>query len=100
MADFQFRELGGALFRNDRATSEKHPSHRGSLTVNGVTYEVAAWVKEGKTGRFFSLQLTAPDGAAAPAPGQRTRTPGEYPRAQKQQGGPRRPLNTSDDIPF
>lgn len=99
MADFQFRELGGALFRNDRATSGKHPSHRGSLTVQGVTYEVAAWIKEGKTGRFFSLQLTAPEDMPAAA-GQRKRTPGEYPAPQNQRGGPRRRLNTSDDIPF
>ena len=35
--------------------SEKAPGYRGDIMLNGVVYEIAAWVKEGKNGKFFSL---------------------------------------------
>jgi uncharacterized protein (DUF736 family) len=102
MSGFQLKDMTGNLFRNDRATSPKHPSHRGTLLIDGKTYEVAAWIKEGARGRFFSLQVTAPKEGAAPvadgAP--RRRTPGEYPEPPKNKGGPRRPLSNREDIPF
>lgn len=61
MSGYQQRDLSGSLFRNDKATTDAHPTHTGSITVGGVTYRLAAWVKEGQKGKFFSLKLTPPD---------------------------------------
>lgn len=110
MSDFQQRDGTGQLFRNDKATSEKHPSHKGTFLLNGVTYEIAAWVKDGKRGRFFSLKVSEAGnrGAQDPAPSPssvssnpvRTRTPGELPMPPTGGRGPRRPVQDDDQIPF
>ncbi|CAB4157002.1 hypothetical protein UFOVP747_69 [uncultured Caudovirales phage] len=73
----------GALFRNDRKTEDRHPDHTGSITIDGKSYWLSAWVKTGKTGtRFFSLSVKPKD--AAPAQ-----------QAPKGGGNP-----LDDDIPF
>ena len=48
----------GALFRNDRKTNDRQPTHTGTLNVEGKEYWISAWVKEGKKGKFFSLDLS------------------------------------------
>lgn len=50
----------GALFKNTRATTEKHPTHTGSINVEGVEYWLSAWVRTKKNSdeKFFSLALT------------------------------------------
>lgn len=52
---YQPKEGSGSLFRNDKKGVENRPDYRGDLLLNGVLYEVAAWVKEGKKGKFMSL---------------------------------------------
>jgi hypothetical protein len=58
---FVQRDQSGSLFRNDKATSDKHPTHKGSALIDGAEFWVSAWVKDGKPGpdgkstRFFSL---------------------------------------------
>jgi len=48
----------GALFANDKRKTDKHPTHTGSLNVDGREYWLSAWVKESKGGkRFFSLAV-------------------------------------------
>ncbi len=48
----------GALFKNDRKETEKHPDMRGSLNVEGVDYWVSCWFKVSKKGnKFMSLAL-------------------------------------------
>jgi hypothetical protein len=51
----------GALFRNDKASSDKHPTHTGKINVEGRDYYLNAWVKEGKKGKFFSLSVKPVD---------------------------------------
>lgn len=51
----------GALFRNDRKTQDNHPTHTGSINVDGKDYWLSAWVKDGKSGKFFSLSVKAKD---------------------------------------
>lgn len=64
----------GALFKNDRRESEKHPEYTGSLTVNGVEYWLSAWVKQGKSGgKFFSLAVKPKDTPKKSAPRQSAR---------------------------
>ena len=50
----------GALFKNKRATTEKHPTHTGSATIDGVEYWVSAWVKTKRDSdeKFFSMAYT------------------------------------------
>jgi uncharacterized protein (DUF736 family) len=50
----------GAIFKNDKKVSANHPDYRGKVNVNGKEMEVALWVKEGKTGKFFSASFSEP----------------------------------------
>jgi uncharacterized protein (DUF736 family) len=53
----------GALFKNDKKESEKHPDYRGSINVDGTDFWLSAWIKESKKGgKFMSLSVTAKDG--------------------------------------
>ena len=50
----------GTLFKNDKK-SDKHPDYRGKiLDQNGKEWALAAWVKEGKKGKFLSLKMSEP----------------------------------------
>lgn len=56
MADYD-RTDRGALFKNDRKESERHPDYKGSINVGGAEYWLSAWIKEGKKGKFMSLSV-------------------------------------------
>lgn len=47
----------GALFKNDRKETNKHPDYTGSLTVNGEEFWLSAWLKKGNKGTFMSLAV-------------------------------------------
>lgn len=70
---YENREGFGALFKNENRTSERQPEYKGSFKgLDGVEYDVAAWVKEGKKGKFLSLKVShkreaAKERAGAPA---------------------------------
>ena len=51
---WEMKEGSGSLFKAEQK-SEKAPGYRGDIMLGGVVYEIAAWVKEGKNGKFFSL---------------------------------------------
>jgi hypothetical protein len=57
---FEHRPNSGTLFKNDRKTAEKQPDWKGQININGELYDIAAWVKEGKKGKFFSLSVSEP----------------------------------------
>jgi hypothetical protein len=54
---FEKRDMSGAIFKNDKATSDKAPGYTGYVLVNGIEYDLSAWLKEGKRGKFFSLSV-------------------------------------------
>lgn len=61
----------GALFKNDKKESDKHPDYRGNINVGGDEYWLSAWIKKSKSGlTYMSLSVKAKDekpAAAKPA---------------------------------
>jgi hypothetical protein len=52
----------GALWKNDKRTTEKHPQLRGSAEINGVEYWVSAWTSnEGGKKPLVSLSFQVKD---------------------------------------
>jgi len=51
----------GVLFKNERKTKDSQPGYTGSLNVDGVEFFLDAWVKEGKSGKFFSVSVKRKD---------------------------------------
>lgn len=49
----------GVLFKNDQGGNPKRPQYRGSLNVDGVEYNISAWIKEAKKdgSKFMSLSI-------------------------------------------
>lgn len=53
---FEQREGSGSLFKSDQKGNANAPGYRGDLLINGVLFELAAWVKTTQKGdKFFSL---------------------------------------------
>lgn len=61
---FEARINSGALFKNDKKTAAKHPDYQGNENVvcskcgEASSYRLAAWLKEGKKGKFLSLAVS------------------------------------------
>jgi hypothetical protein len=51
----------GAIFKNDKKTTDNHPDYTGKLDVDGAEYWVSAWIKTGKSGKFMSLSVKPRD---------------------------------------
>lgn len=50
----------GVLFKNE-SDNDKAPSYKGKINVDGKEYELAAWVRVGKSGqKFMSLKVQEP----------------------------------------
>ncbi len=61
MSDFKNDPGFGQLFKNKFKNAENQPTHKGSFTdPSGKEWEISAWIKEGRNGRFFSLRIQEP----------------------------------------
>ncbi len=47
----------GVLFKNNKKESERHPDYTGNFLLPEGEFMLSAWVKEGKSGKFFSLSV-------------------------------------------
>jgi hypothetical protein len=83
---YEMKEGTGALFRNDKE-KENQPDYRGDAKIGGEEYKIAGWIREGKRGKFLSLQIESKLPVKVNAPKQ-----------VKQQGGVFDDLK--DDVPF
>ena len=54
---YEMKENSGSLFKNQKRTAETHAHATGSALIDGVEYWVNAWTKEGKSGKWQSLQF-------------------------------------------
>lgn len=50
---FEQRDNEGALFRNVKKTSDKHPGMTGKAMIGGVMYWVSSWKKERQNGETY-----------------------------------------------
>jgi|TARA_R110002153_G_scaffold143178_2_gene294257 uncharacterized protein (DUF736 family) len=51
----------GSLFKNTNKTNDNQPDYSGSIKLqDGKDQQIAAWIKEGVKGKFFSLKLSDP----------------------------------------
>lgn len=51
----------GAIFKNDKKTTDKHPDYNGTIVVDGVEKKIALWVKESAKGtKYFSAAISEP----------------------------------------
>jgi hypothetical protein len=90
----------GVLFKNDRKEKDSHPDYKGSINVDGEEFWLAAWIKDGRKGKFMSLSITPKEEQqeAAPTPAQRRSAP--PPPRQSGGGGGRGFDDMDDSIPF
>lgn len=80
---YELREGQGTLFKNKKKEEAKHPDYRGEINIDGTTYVLAAWIKEGNNGKWMSLSA-------------------QLPREGRDEQRPTKPKNDplDDDIPF
>lgn len=92
----QRKYYGGALFPNDRKTSDKAPDYSGDFEIDPETWQalvdaeargeplkfrIAGWIKQGRRGDFISTKGSPMQrqggggrrGASEPLPGRRSR---------------------------
>lgn len=61
MADRQpQREMTGVLFKNEKRKSDRAPEYTGECTIDGKVLRIAAWLKDGRNGKFMSIQFSEP----------------------------------------
>jgi hypothetical protein len=71
---FEHKNNTGSLFKNTKKEKDTHADYQGTIIVEGVAYWLNGWLKEGKSGKFFSLSAKPKDGgkgAGKPTPQQR-----------------------------
>ena len=55
-------EMKGVLFKNDKGDNEKRPDIKGELTIDSVTYQLAAWKNTSANGNvYYKLKAEKPE---------------------------------------
>jgi hypothetical protein len=60
MSNYQMQEGQFTLFKNNKKTEASQPDYTGECMQNGKKLRLAAWIKEGKSGKFFSGKMSEP----------------------------------------
>lgn len=56
-----------ALFKNDKGDNPKRPDYTGTANVDGIEFQLSAWIREGKNGKFMSGTVQPKNEARQPA---------------------------------
>ncbi len=64
---YEMKDNTGTLFKNDKKEKDTHADYQGTALVDGVEYWFNAWVKQGKSGKFFSCSFRQKTNAPAKA---------------------------------
>ncbi len=88
---YEPRDNSGVLFKNDRKTKETQPDYKGNVLVNGIEMDIAAWIKEGKKGKFMSLSFQEKRQPQGDSMGEYQGEPAPRIPAPQSLSGPRRP---------
>lgn len=91
----------GALFKNDKKTSDNHPDYKGSINVDGVEYWLSSWLKTSKAGSKFMSISVQPKEQQAPQRPAPSRAPSHD--AAKARQLPKQSSgfdDMTDDVPF
>lgn len=95
---YEARPGSGALFKNDKQGNDRAPDYKGDITLlDGSKARIAAWIKDGRNGKFMSLKLEEPREGSFPA-GDRGADRGVSGGDRDGAGGGYRDLD--DDLPF
>jgi hypothetical protein len=62
------RNNSGVLFRNDKKETGNQPDYKGNITVDGQSYWLSAWIKDGKSGKFMGLAVSPKEEANTSSP--------------------------------
>jgi uncharacterized protein (DUF736 family) len=46
-------DLRGALFKNKKKETDKHPDYQGNCEISGVEFWISAWLKKSKDGETY-----------------------------------------------
>ena len=65
---YEQRDNSGSVFVNDRKEKDTHPDRTGTAMIDGISYYVSGWIKEGAKGKFMSLSFKRKDGLKNPDP--------------------------------
>ena len=58
---YEHKNGNGSLFKNQYKKSDAQPDYQGTIKLpDGTDQQIAAWVKDGTKGKYFSLKLSAP----------------------------------------
>ena len=57
---FEHKEGQGSLFKNTYKQKDDQPDYKGTVKLSGKDYDIAAWIKDGKNGKFMSLKVSEP----------------------------------------
>jgi uncharacterized protein (DUF736 family) len=58
----------GALFKNDRKETDKHPDYKGTINVAEDDYWLSAWLKKDKNGKTYMSLSVQPKTPSQSAP--------------------------------
>jgi len=67
MPDFD-RNMTGVLFKNDNKSNPRWPDYKGQCEIEGKTFWLSAWIKEGKKSKFLSLAFKEQEADYKPKP--------------------------------
>ena len=66
---YEQKDNSGALFKNKKKDSDKHPDYTGIVMVGGVEYWISAWINTPKAGgdKYMSLNFNPKEQQVKPA---------------------------------